>query len=141
MNEHGASILRLSWYPGLRSSSSSNVAMPNPQPPPPLWKVLQQGKPKIEPNEINDLLIANVGHPCLSVCLMRCDLGCHAVCTPLVSRYLFHDGEIAWGMGFSHMKYHFVVAPLFLGTVLASWSSSSFSAIHTITLNGSRVLA
>jgi hypothetical protein len=44
-------------------------------------------------------------------------------------------------MGFSHMKYHFVVAPLFLGTVLASWSSSSFSAIHTITLNGSRVLA
>lgn len=113
--------------PGLRSSS--NVAMPNPQPPPPLWKVLQQGKPKIEPNEINDLLIANVGHHCLSVCLMRCDLGCHAVCTPLLSRCLVHDGGIAWGIGFSHMNYHFVVAPLFLGIVLASWSSS-FSAIH-----------
>ncbi len=34
--------------------------MPNPQAMP-TWKALHSGKPKIEPNGINDLLYANVG--------------------------------------------------------------------------------
>jgi len=48
-------VLRPTSYTGSRS----NVTMPNQQAP--TWKALQSGKPKIEPNDINDLLYANVG--------------------------------------------------------------------------------
>lgn len=65
MEGRGENVLNFSLYPGPRS----NVAMPNQQAP--IWKVLQPTKPKIELNEINDLLLANVGghlhHPPFAV--------------------------------------------------------------------------
>lgn len=47
--------LKIASYPGF----GSDVTMPHQQAP--TWMVMQSGKPKIDPMEINDLLYANVG--------------------------------------------------------------------------------
>lgn len=56
MDSVGLNALKRASHSGPRSSAP----MPNQQQAL-AWKALPSGKPKIEPNEINDLLYANVG--------------------------------------------------------------------------------
>jgi len=106
------STLKFASYSGSRS----NVTMPN-QKAMPTWKVPHSGKPKIEPNEINDLLYANVGHSLLAWSPNWCRMGVILACfwSPLwtMASYMMRNSRSRTGLFLGICQY--------LGVSWGSW--------------------